>query len=190
MHFIFLKLTFFPFSTAVESWRWAAVQDFFKPEDYNAKWWGYRKKYQGVIPPGNRNSSKLFDAAAKYHVVANVDYIRYFVAHVVQFQFYEAMCIAAKEFDPKNPKGKPLFQCDFSNSKEAGKKLKDMMEMGFAHGWPDALEKLTGSRKMSIAPFKHYLQPILDYMEKEVKANGETVGFGSKMLNKNNNKIF
>ena len=53
---------------------------------------------------------------------------RYFVSDVVQFQLYEALCIAAGEHsscDAANEKdGVPqLFECDFFNSKAAGKLL-------------------------------------------------------------------
>ncbi|CAG7829384.1 unnamed protein product, partial [Allacma fusca] len=61
------------------------------------------------------------DAAAKYHIVGNVEYIRYFISHILQFQFYEAMCIAAKEYDPNDENSKPLYQCDFAGNKDAGK---------------------------------------------------------------------
>lgn len=45
------------------------------------------------------------------------------MAHILEFQFYKAMCIEAGEYDPTNP-DIPLHRCDFYNSKEAGDKLK------------------------------------------------------------------
>ena len=41
---------------------------------------------------------------------------RYFVSHVLQFQFHKAMCDAAGHTGP-------LLRCDVYNSQEAGKLL-------------------------------------------------------------------
>ncbi|KAJ8978209.1 hypothetical protein NQ317_002029 [Molorchus minor] len=50
-----------------------------KPEDYNCKWWELREKYQGVEPPVDR-SEEDFDPAAKYHIIADVPYLRKMLA--------------------------------------------------------------------------------------------------------------
>ena len=82
-----------------------------------------REKYQGLAPSVLR-SEKDFDPGAKYHTIANVPYIRYFVSFIIQFQFHRSLCIAAKEYDPENPTLKPLHRCDIYQSQEAGKLLK------------------------------------------------------------------
>ena len=46
-----------------------------------------REKYQGIVPPVPRSEAD-FDPGAKYHVAANVPYTRYFLARILQFQFY------------------------------------------------------------------------------------------------------
>jgi len=43
-----------------------------------------------MAPPETR-ADDLFDAGPKYHVPAGVPYIRYFVAHILQFQFHKAL---------------------------------------------------------------------------------------------------
>ena len=45
---------------------------------------------------------------------------RYFVSYIVQFQFHQALCEKAGQFDPKDPERLPLHQCDIYQSKEAG----------------------------------------------------------------------
>lgn len=52
-----------------------------------------------------------------------INFFRYFVSYIVQFQFYEALCIEAGQYDPANPNGAPLYKCDFNGSKDAGAKL-------------------------------------------------------------------
>lgn len=67
-----------------------------------------------------------FDAGAKYHVAANVPYIRYFIAHILQYSFYKQMCLDAQQYDPMDPE-KPLYRCDFSAGQfapDAGARMK------------------------------------------------------------------
>ena len=85
----------------------------------------YRERYQGIVPPVNR-SEEYMDACAKYHVAANVPYIRYFVSYILQFQFYREMCLEAKQYVPESA-DKPLHRCDFSEGDfkdAAGEKLR------------------------------------------------------------------
>nr|CAD7404037.1 unnamed protein product [Timema poppensis] len=49
---------------------------------------------------------------------------RYFVAHILQFQFHKALCIAAGQYDPTDPNTQPLHKCDIYNSTAAGQKLR------------------------------------------------------------------
>lgn len=77
------------------------------------------------MPPVPRSEDD-FDAGAKYHVAADVPYIRYFASHVLEFMFYKEMCLLSEQYDPLDPE-KPLYKCDFSNgdkAHEAGTKLK------------------------------------------------------------------
>ena len=71
---------------------------------------------------------------------ANVPYTRYFLAHILEFQFYRALC---RESGYKGP----LNRCTFYGSKEAGAKFNKMLAMGQSKPWPDALEVLTGERQ-------------------------------------------
>ena len=42
-----------------------------------------------------------------------------------------------------------------------------MLEMGKKKPWPYALEKMTGSKEMSVAPMKEYFQPLQEWLVKE-----------------------
>jgi hypothetical protein len=56
-------------------------------------------------------------------VPGNTPYTRYFLAHILQFQFYKALCDAA------GYKG-PLHECSIYGNKEAGKKYWAMLSKG------------------------------------------------------------
>lgn len=116
------KIAFLPFGLLIDKWRWDVFSGRVKEEEWNHHWWEYRKKYQKIKPPVER-SEKDFDPGAKFHVAGDTEYIAYFVAHILQFQFYKSLCIEAGEYDPKN-KDQPLHSCDFYKSKAAGDKLR------------------------------------------------------------------
>ena len=103
-------------------------------------WWELRRKYQNVARAGARAASSDFDPGAKYHVPANTPYSRYFLAHILQFQFHRAMCREAGYTGP-------LHRCSVYGNKQVGAKLAKMLEMGQSKPWPDALEALTGERQ-------------------------------------------
>ena len=88
------KVAFLPFGKDIDEWRWQVFSGKVTPATYESAWWALRTKDQGVAPPVPRTEAD-FDPGAKYHVAANVPYTRYFLARVLEFQFYRAMCRAA-----------------------------------------------------------------------------------------------
>ncbi len=161
------KIAFLPFGKLIDQWRWDVFAGKIGPDAYNKGWWDLRRKVQGVDAPVPRTEEQ-FDPGAKYHIPANVPYVRYFLAHILQFQFHKALCEAAGHTGP-------LHTCSIYGSKEAGKKLAAMLAMGASEPWPDALEKLTGTRKMDAAPLVEYFGPLMSYLEEQNK--GRTCGW-------------
>jgi peptidyl-dipeptidase A len=155
------KVAFLPFGLLIDQWRWKVFSGEITPANYNQAWWDLRLKYQGVAPPVARSEAD-FDPGAKYHVAGNVPYMRYFLARILQFQFYRAMC---KEAGYNGP----LHRCTFYNSKPAGEKLNKMLEMGQSRPWPDALEALTGQRQMDASAILDYFAPLQKWLDEQNK---------------------
>jgi len=153
------KVAFLPFSKLIDQWRWDVFNGRTAPADYNKTWWALRTKYQGVAPPLARTEQD-FDPGAKYHVPANVPYTRYFLARILQFQFYRAMCQAAGHRGP-------LHECSFYGSKEAGQRLWKMLSMGASKPWPDALEVMTGQRQIDGGALLEYFQPLQKWLKQQ-----------------------
>ncbi len=124
-------------------------------------WTQLRMQYQGITPPVARPDT-AFDPGAKYHIPGNTPYTRYFLARVLQFQFYQAACKQA------GWKG-PLHRCSFYGNKEVGQKLNAMLEMGASKPWPDALEVFTGSRDMSGKAMMEYFAPLKKWLDEQNK---------------------
>jgi peptidyl-dipeptidase A len=153
------KVAFLPFGLLIDEWRWKVFSGEITPANYNRTWWNLREQYQGIAPPVAR-SEKDFDPGAKYHVPANVPYARYFLADLLEFQFYRAMCRESGYTGP-------LYRCSFFGSKEAGKKLNAMLEMGQSRPWPDALEALTGQRKIDPSALMEYFAPLKEWLDEQ-----------------------
>jgi peptidyl-dipeptidase A len=157
------KVSFLPFGLLVDKWRWGVFSGEIKPGDYNKSWWELRLKYQGIAPPGARSETD-FDPGAKYHVPANVPYMRYFLADILQFQFHRALCRTAGVPGP-------LHRCSIYGNKAAGEKLAKMLEMGMSRPWPEALETLTGEKQMDAGAILEYFAPLQAWLDEQNKAN-------------------
>lgn len=155
------KVAFLPFGLLVDKWRWGVFDGSIQPDNYNKAWTDLRRQYQGIVPPSERPAD-AFDPGAKYHIPGNTPYTRYFLARILQFQFYKAACDAA------GWKG-PLHRCSFYGNKEVGAKLNAMLEMGASKPWPDALEAFTGSREMSGKAMLDYFKPLMDWLKQQNK---------------------
>ncbi len=153
------KVAFLPFGKMIDQWRWDVFSGKVAAANYNSSWWDLRKKYQGVSAPVSR-TEKDFDPGAKYHIPANVPYTRYFLARILQFQFHRALCRAAGHRGP-------LHECSVYGSKEAGQKLKAMLQLGASKPWPDALEVLTGQREMDATALTEYFAPLQQWLKKQ-----------------------
>ena len=120
-----------------------------------------REKYQGIASPVARDVAH-FDPGAKYHVSGGVPYTRYFLAHILQFQFHRSLCELIGHEGP-------LHMCSIYGHKDAGARLKAMMEMGLSRPWPDALEALSGQREMDASAVVDYFAPLHIWLKKQNK---------------------
>lgn len=161
------KIAFLPFGLLVDQYRWQIFSGAVSPDGYNQAWWDLRERYQGVQAP-NARTEDLFDPGAKYHVPANVPYTRYFLAHILQFQFHRSLCEAAGYEGPLN-------RCSIYGNEEAGQRLNAMMEMGASRPWPEALEALTGSPEMDATAIIDYFAPLMTWLD--VQNEGRSCGW-------------
>ena len=167
LHKALEKIAFLPFGLVIDQWRWKVFSGEIPPEKYNETWWELRRKYQGIAPPVTRSEND-FDPAAKYHVAANVPYMRYFLADILQFQFHRALAKVAGCTDPLN-------RCSIYGSREAGRRLNAMLSMGASRPWPEALYALTGQKEMDATAIRDYFAPLQKWLDEQNK--GVPVGW-------------
>ena len=161
------KVAFLPFGLMVDRYRWQLFDGTIPADQLNKGWNDLRLEYQGIVPPVERDESG-FDAGAKYHIPGNVPYTRYFLARILQFQFFKAAC------DQAGWEG-PLHRCSFYGNEEVGKDLAAMLEMGASKPWPDALEAFTGERQMSGTAMVEYFAPLKAWLDEQNA--GQTEGW-------------
>ena len=155
------KVAFLPFGLLIDKWRWGVFSGEIKPANYNQAWTDLRLKYQGIVPPVARDESD-FDPGAKFHIPDSTPYARYFLARILQFQFYKAAC------DQAGWKG-PLHRCSFYGNKQVGEKLNAMLAMGQSKPWPDALQAFTGSREIDGRAMIAYFKPLIAWLNQQNK---------------------
>jgi len=153
------KVAFLPFGLMIDHWRWGVFDGSIKPDHYNQAWWELKAKYQGVAPATPRGE-EFFDPGAKYHVPGNTPYLRYFLSHVLQFQFYKGLCDAAGYTGP-------LYECTFYDNKAAGQKFWAMLEKGASQPWQGTLKELTGSDRLDAAPLLEYFAPLDEWLKQQ-----------------------
>jgi peptidyl-dipeptidase A len=161
------KVAFLPFGLLIDRWRWQVFSGAVKPADYQKAWTDMRLQYQGITPPSARGAD-AFDPGAKYHIPAAVPYTRYFLARVLQFQFYDAACKLAGWTGP-------LHRCSFYGNKAVGDRMQAMLAMGGSRPWPDALEAFTGTREISGKPMIRYFAPLTKWLKQQNR--GKTCGW-------------
>ncbi|MBX3207944.1 MAG: M2 family metallopeptidase [Labilithrix sp.] len=161
------KVAFLPFGLMIDKWRWDVFAGKTPKAKYNEAWWALRTKYQGVAP-GAQRSEADFDPGAKYHIPASTPYIRYFLARIYQFQFHRALCKAAGHTGS-------LDTCSIYGNKDAGAKLRAMLELGQSKPWPEALAVLSGETKADASALVEYFAPLRAWLKDQNK--GEQCGW-------------
>ena len=90
----------------------------------------------------------------------NTPYTRYFLSHILQFQFYKALC------DASGHKG-PLYQCNFAGNAEAGRRYWAMLGKGASQPWQQTMKELTGKEEMDGSAVLEYFAPLQAWLTKQ-----------------------
>ncbi len=155
------KVAFLPFGLLIDKWRWGVFDGSIPPDQYNRGWWELRRKYQGLSSPIEAGPAD-FDPGAKNHVPTNVPYMRYFLADILQFQFYRSLCAAA------GYKG-ALSGCTIYGNRAAGARFWAMLNQGASQPWQKTLEQLTGKPEMDASAIIDYFAPLYTWLQEQNK---------------------
>eukprot|EP00079_Xenopus_tropicalis_P011887 XP_002938293.1 PREDICTED: angiotensin-converting enzyme 2 [Xenopus tropicalis] len=152
-----------PFTYMLEQWRWKVFRGEIPKDQWMKTWWQMKRELVGVVEPVPHDETYC-DPPALFHVSNDYSFIRYYTRTIYQFQFQDALCKAAGHVGP-------LHTCDITNSKEAGAKLRAMLELGKAKSWTEALQSITGGVKMDSQPLLKYFEPLFVWLQKNNEEN-------------------
>ncbi|XP_030380441.1 angiotensin-converting enzyme-related protein [Scaptodrosophila lebanonensis] len=159
------KIAFLPFGYTMDKYRYAVFRGEIEESQWNCAFWQMRSEFGGVEPPVVRTNSD-FDPTAKYHVDADVEYLRYFAAHIFQFQFHKGLCRLAGQYVPGDNR-LTLDNCDIFGSKEAGRAFQRFLSLGKSKHWKEALLEFTGESEMNPAALLEYFDPLYQWLKRE-----------------------
>ena len=136
------------------------------PDKWNARWWEYVKKFQGIEPPGERGEN-FCDAATKTHINDNpAYYYSYAVATVLKFQLHDH--IARKILH------QPPQRCNYAGNKQVGAFLRGIMEKGGTEDWRKVLRDATGEN-LSTRAMVEYYKPLMAWLQEQNR--GRQIGW-------------
>ncbi|XP_049882463.1 angiotensin-converting enzyme-like [Pectinophora gossypiella] len=146
------KIAYLPFAFMVDQWRWSVFEE--GVQNMNNRWWQMKLRYQGVIPPMPRTEAD-FDPGSKYHVISDQEYIKYFLATVLEFQIFEQLCQASGHVGH-------LHECDIYRSRDAGRLLSEIMQPGSSKSAAEIIRAMTKGKTNRISPesLVKYFRPL------------------------------
>ena len=152
-------VVFIPFSCGVMTMFEKGLYDGSITQDnYNAKWWEVKRRYQGIVPPGERGE-EYNDAASKTHINNDAaQYYDYAISYMLLFQLHNHI---AKNILNQDPHATNYF-----GSKEVGTFLWSILEKGASGDWRELLREKTGG-DLSAAAMLEYFQPLMAWLQEK-----------------------
>lgn len=152
-------VVFIPFSAGVMSeFEKSLYADNLSSDKFNARWWELAKRYQGIVPPGERNETYC-DAATKTHINDDAaQYYDYALSTVLMFQLHQH--IAEKIL------GQHPTATDYFGNKQTGEFLKKIMYPGASRNWREVLKEATGE-DMNAKAMLRYFDPLMTWLKEQ-----------------------
>ncbi|CAB3241567.1 unnamed protein product [Arctia plantaginis] len=146
------KIAYLPFAFMVDQWRWSVFED--GVQNMNTRWWQLKLRYQGVIPPIPRSEGD-FDPGSKYHIISDQEYVKYFLATILEFQIFEQLCTTSGHIGH-------LYECDIYRSRDAGRLFSEIMQAGSSKPASEIIKSMTRGKTNRISPeaLVRYFRPL------------------------------
>ncbi|MCB0397828.1 MAG: M2 family metallopeptidase [Flavobacteriales bacterium] len=161
------NVTFIPWSAGVMTFFEHYLYSENLPKDqFNARWWEYKKKYQGIVPPSDRGEDYC-DAATKTHINNDAaQYYDYAISYILMYQFHDYISKNILKQDP--------HATNYYGNKEVGAFIGNMMKTGATIDWREHLQQAIGS-ELSAKPMLEYFAPLMDWLKTQNKGRTYTL---------------
>jgi peptidyl-dipeptidase A len=135
-------------------------------DSMNSRWWEYKKRYQGIVPPYERGED-FCDASSKTHINNDpAQYYDYAISYVLLFQLHDHI---ARKILKQNP-----HASNYYGSTATGDFLKSLMHPGATKDWKELMQETLGSG-LSAKPMLQYFEPLMDYLKEINKGRKYTL---------------
>ena len=79
---------------------------------------------------------------------------------VLQYQLHRAMCKIAGHTGP-------LHECSIYGNAAVGERLGGLLKLGASKPWPQALEAMSGEKKLDATAIVDYYAPLMTWLTKQ-----------------------
>ena len=152
-------VAFIPFSAGtMSSFEHDLYEENLSPEEFNARWWEYVGRFQGVEPPEPRGE-EYCDACTKTHISNDpAQYYDYAIAFVLKYQLHTYIAKNILKQDPRD--------CNYFGNEEVGRFLSEILRLGATRDWREVIREKTGE-EVSTRAMLEYFEPLTDYLKEE-----------------------
>ena len=160
-------VVFIPWSAGVmTSFEHALYAEELPRDQFNARWWELKRRYQGIAPPTPRGE-EYCDAASKTHISDDAaQYYDYALSYVLLFQFHDHIARNILHQDPHST--------NYYGSKEVGDFLSTVMRPGGSRDWRKSMREALGE-DMSAAAMLRYFEPLMTWLKEQNKGRTYTL---------------
>lgn len=135
-------------------------------DQFNAKWWEYVKKYQGIIPPTERGE-EYCDAATKTHINNDAaQYYDYALSYVILFQLHNHIAKNILNEDPR--------ATNYYGQTGIGDFLKEITYPGASKDWRKVLKESTGD-ELNAKAMLEYFKPLENWLKEQNKGRSSVL---------------
>lgn len=125
---------------------------------FNKRWWELAKKYQGIVPPSERDEVYC-DAATKTHINDDAaQYYDYALSYVILYQLHNHIARKILKQDPR--------ATNYYGNKEIGTFLKGILESGSSKDWREVLKSSTGD-ELNGKAMLDYFGPLVSWLQQQ-----------------------
>ena len=127
------------------------------PKDqYNARWWHYVEKVQGITAPSERGE-EYCDAASKTHINDDAaQYYDYAISNILLQQMHRHIARKILDQDPR--------ATNYYGQKEVGAFIEGILKLGATEDWRQVMQEHLGE-DISAQAMLEYFEPLMAYLK-------------------------
>jgi len=160
-------VVFIPWSAGVMTqFEHSLYTDVLPRDEFNARWWDLKRRYQGIVPPAPRGE-EYCDAASKTHISDDAaQYYDYALSIALLFQFHDHI---ARNILEQNP-----HATNYYGSKETGAFLSSVLTPGGSRDWRELMQETLGE-DMNATAMLRYFEPLRVWLQAQNRGRKHTL---------------